>query len=126
MTIKELIREKNSKIDKRIKEMHPIKRTQINSNIASKKSLKVMGCAFHYYPIHNLKQYPQTDIIDGRYACPVCPKDFSDRSGFRHHWDNNHSEVDINNNLLDKSDDCYDGFNFEVEDLKIFNKEFHV
>jgi predicted phosphodiesterase len=32
------------------------------------------------------KTYPKTEVVNGRHQCPECPKDFSDRSGFRYHW----------------------------------------
>jgi len=36
------------------------------------------------------KMYPKTEVVNGRHKCPECPKDFSDRSGFRYHWDKGH------------------------------------
>jgi hypothetical protein len=38
-------------------------------------------------------KYPKTKVVNKRVLCPECNKDFSDRSGFRYHWKQQHLEI---------------------------------
>ena len=40
-----------------------------------------------------MKQYPNTEVVNGRHICPICQQDFAFRSGFRRHYNNVHRDT---------------------------------